>query len=243
MALELLSERAVQLGSRTTVSWLSIGALVLASSLVSCGPQTPYCDSADYLWCSGGNVWLGSCRGSSIVAQCAKGCVMDEMRGGFNTCPLALCRENQLKREGESCDDASDCQPTAATVSTTAVDNTYLTCDAATRTCAPTDAPVVADWLAPCSPTLIADVAATNRTASGYDAVFPDPGCAEGWCAVHHDAGASCLANGCTRGCTGDHECPRGSTCAYAIPAGCSPYSWPAHCKPGGPAAIGFTCG
>jgi len=238
MAFGLLRESAVP--PRSPLSWLPIGALLLAS-LVSCEPSQS-CDTSLYHWCSGGNVWFGGCGSESIVARCAKGCAENGMYGGYNTCPLALCRENELKQEGESCQDASDCQPTAATVSTFEVVNTYLTCDAATHACATTGPPVVADWLSPCSPALVADVAAANQQAYAYDAVFADPGCAEGLCAVHHVAGDSCIANGCTRGCTGDHECPSGSTCAYAVPAGCSSYSWPAHCKPGGPAAIGFTC-
>jgi hypothetical protein len=242
VAPELLEERAMKTRPSAPPTLPALGAVVLAL-LVSCGSSEPFCDSADYMWCSGGNVWRGPCQSNEIVFRCARGCIEDGKTAGANTCPVLLCRETLPKSAGASCQDEIDCQPTVATVSATAVENVYLTCDTGTQTCVTTGAPPIADWLKPCSATLIAEVAALNDQARGYDAVFADPGCAEGLCAAHHVAGASCIANACTRGCTGDHDCPRGSTCANAVPAGCSSQSGPAYCQPGGPASIGFTCG
>ena len=215
-------------------------AVALALVLLACEPSTTIpCDLPDSYSCVDGVVYLGGCTQPRVAAQCVRGCADPGKSSAYN-CPFSLCRENQAKTAGDACMTTTDCQPTVATVLGTAVYNTYLACDAATQTCVATDAPVVADWMAPCSPDLIAQLAADGQTY-GFASVTPDPGCAEGWCAVSRDVGGTCIANACTRTCTGDQDCPTGSTCVGAAPAGCFVDFQP-YCRPGGPAGNGFTC-
>jgi hypothetical protein len=213
--------------------------LALLTLVMACEHSAP-CDTAPYRRCAGGAVFEGGCGGESIVATCAKGCIEDGMYAALTTCPLTLCRESLAKKEGDPCESATDCLPTPATWSNAGVVNTYLTCDVNTKACVATAAPVVAGWLDACSPSLIAQMASDGGNY-GFDSGVKDSGCSEGWCAVYRAVGTSCIANACTRGCTGDQECPRGSTCEPASPSGCD---LPQHgyCKPGGPAGNGFSC-
>jgi hypothetical protein len=207
---------------------------------VSCGPSSPPCDTAPFLRCESGTVYEGGCGGESVAAQCAKGCAMEGQYTSLSACPLTLCRENAAKLVGDACVDGSDCTPTKAVSSSTAVTNLYLKCDLGSHTCVATDGPQVLDWLKPCSASVIAQVRATNDTTGGYEGSDPDPGCAEGRCAVAHEIGASCIANACTRPCDSDDQCPSGSTC-NAEPLGCGASSM-GYCEPGGPFRIGFSC-
>jgi hypothetical protein len=202
--------------------------------------QTPECDTAPYHRCVQGVVFAGGCGGQDApVAQCAKGCASEGAYANLSACPVALCRENAPKKAGDPCQSEDDCLPTKATWSSTMVMNTNLTCDATTQTCVVTASPTVADWLKPCSPDVVARLAA-EANGNGIAGAVADSGCAEGWCAFASGPGG-CIANACTRQCTGDHDCPSGSICLYAAPASCTFDRMP-YCQPGGPAGIGFSC-
>jgi hypothetical protein len=220
----------------------TLAAGIVVALVAGCGPSTPECDSATVARCSGGVVSLWGC-GSGVVVECAYGCT-EEGATANPTCADALCKGPPPKMAGDPCQTAADCLPTPATWSSTEVTNTYLTCDTGTHTCVATDPPVVADWLKPCNPDVIERILGAQIDAGvsqGFDGVTADLGCAEGQCAIHREAGASCIANACTRVCTGDHECPRGSTCqGFTASAACG--GSPGYCKPGGPDGIGFTC-
>jgi hypothetical protein len=198
------------------------------------------CDTAPYYRCVDGMIYVGGCTGTeAIIGQCAQGCAADSMYANHSGCAYAVCRENEPKKAGDACQSETDCAPTDATVSTFAVTNTYLTCDAATHACVTTAPPAVSDWLAACDGALIADLQSQDEW---FDNAVQDPSCAEGWCAVLRNGTTGCVANACTRRCTGDQDCPLGATCHYAEIAGCDYLPEPAYCKPGGPMAIGFTC-
>jgi hypothetical protein len=213
--------------------------VLLALLDIGCG-QTVECDTAPYRRCAGGVVFEGGCGGpDSPVAQCAKGCAVEGMYAGLSTCPFALCQENSPKKEGDPCQIQDDCLPTEATWSSTMVTNINLRCDATTQKCVATASPTVADWMKPCSPEVVARLVA-EANGNGIAGAIADPGCAEGWCAFASGLN-SCIANACTRLCTGDQDCPNGSTCLYAAPASCPVDRMP-NCQPGGPAGIGFSC-
>ena len=146
------------------------------------------------------------------------------------------------KKAGDPCQTDDDCRPTEAQSSRTMVTNTYLACDTAAKACVATAGPTVADWMKPCSPDVVAQIAPAGSTRA-FDRGAPDPGCAEGWCAAARVEGAACVANSCTRACTSDDQCPDGSTCILFVngtdTCDTPPMGW---CKPGGPAGIGFTC-
>jgi hypothetical protein len=219
-------------------SWM-FGLVLLTFLCVCCG-RTTECDTAPYYRCAGGIVFEGGCGGSdSVVAQCAKGCAVDGMYAGLSACPLALCRENSPKEEGDVCETEDDCFPTQAVASATMISNVNLTCDLTTHRCVATASPTVADWKKPCSAEVVARLA-SEAGGGGIAGVVPDSGCTEGWCAFASGLN-SCIANGCTRLCTGDQDCPSESTCRYAGPPSCRVGLTP-YCEPGGPTGIGFSC-
>lgn len=216
-------------------------SLVLAAFLgVDCGGEAPACDTVPYYHCSGGVVFEGACNASEVtVALCAKGCAADGAKAGVSSCPADLCRENSPKNEGDPCQTEDDCRPTEATTSNTMVTNVTLTCDGTRQACVATASPTVADWMKPCSQDVIARIAGEAETG-GRAGVTEDPGCAEGWCAFAATPN-SCVTNACTRLCTGDQDCPSGSTCEPAFPYAC-PIGQMQYCLPGGPAHVGFSC-
>jgi hypothetical protein len=186
---------------------------LVAVGCSSPSPQSavPACDTAPFFHCAAGTVFHGGCGGpESPVGQCARGCAVEGQYTGDVGCALGLCLENTPKKSGDPCADASDCAPTKATWSGTAITNTHLACDAGSRTCVATAAPVVADWRKPCGSSVIAHNAGVTY---GYANAVADPGCAEGWCALDHQAGVSCTASACTRPCSGDAQCPDDSVC------------------------------
>jgi len=214
-------------------------ALLLATT-AACSSATAPCDGPPYLRCTGGMIYMGGCGAADrLVGQCAQGCLTDGALADGNGCPAAMCRESVPKTEGDPCQAAADCLPTLATWSATAVENPHLACDVGSHTCVAADPPVVAGWLQACSADLIGPM--MDGQTYGFDTAVPDPGCGEGWCAVYREVGATCVANACTRPCTGDHQCPAGATCVGVIPGGCI-RAVRAYCKPGGPASVGFTC-
>ena len=216
------------------------GLALLTLVALGCGSSTPPCDGAPAYQCVAGVVSAVGCGGESIVFRCAEGCDVEGGFGNLNDCPQTLCRPRAQKKAGDSCATATECLPTPAISSSTDVPSSYLTCDTVTQTCiATTEPPVVVDWLKPCSPTLIAQLSSNGPPE--IDTAVQDPSCAEGWCAVFRAAGASCIANGCTRACTGDVGCPAGSRCAGAPVDGCLGRSM-GTCKPSGPSGAGLTC-
>jgi hypothetical protein len=213
---------------------------VSAISVCACWSQQK-CDTVPYNRCAGGVLFAGGCGAAdAVVGHCARGCKEEGIIAGYSACPFALCRENEPKKAGDACEAPDDCEPTRAVVSMFNVTNTYLACDATTQMCVNAAPAVIADWLQPCTAALIAQMTADGQDY-GFDTAVPDSGCSEKWCAVYRETGTSCVANACTRSCRGDQDCPQGSTCQRAVPAGCAA-DLPTYCKPGGPAAIGFTC-
>ena len=215
--------------------------LVVFLGVVDCGGEAPACDAVPFYQCSGGVVSEGGCNSASLVsvARCAKGCIADGAKAGVSSCPADLCHENFPKSEGDACQTDDDCRPTKAITSDTMVTNVTLTCDTTRQACVVTAPPTVADWMKPCSQDVVARIA--SEAANGAKtSVTEDPGCAEGWCAFVA-APNSCVTNGCTRLCTGDQDCPSGSTCEGAFPYAC-PNGQMQYCLPGGPAHVGFSC-
>jgi hypothetical protein len=152
--------------------------------------------------------WTGSCPVFSTLT-CVKGCRTDDASVPYFTDPHEACEEGRPKVVGDRCVTVDDCLPTPALpTSTTTVENTYLRCDADAGTCVAADPPVVTDWLGPCS----VDLAGVTTGAYGY---VDAPSCTGGYCLISPSSG--CVAEGCTKSCEHDWECPPGSVCEYGL--------------------------
>lgn len=154
--------------------------------------------------------WTGSCPIREVYT-CKKGCRADGDAGvGYWSEARSACEENRTRSVGDPCSRAADCLPTPAkSTSPTTVENVYLTCDLGTHRCVAAAAPVVADYLDPCH----ADFTGVPNVV-GYVAA---PACSGGVCLVA-PASTGCRGEGCSLPCTGDHECPMGSTCDSDLP-------------------------
>jgi hypothetical protein len=155
----------------------------------------------------------------AVVAQssavCASGCAVQSqmtLEWSYDARDLyqlghaapVLCAETPEKRAGDPCDllGTNPCWPTRARVNAdgTVAGQDYLQCNAGA--CAPTAAPVVSGYLAPCS--------APHQEAAGVNGVVVNAvdGCLLAW-----DATTQTVFTGATRVCIGDWQCPAGSLC------------------------------
>lgn len=151
--------------------------------------------------------WTGSCPVRE-VGTCRRGCAMARI-DRYLSCPLDICTENSPKTPGAACTSDPDCLPTRISRDADGgINQTYLRCDPQSRTCVMTEPPTVPDWLGPCDPNVLGNA---NRNAA-YPAIA-DPSCSGGICMYSFPEGRACIEQGCTRPCTDDHQCPRGSRC------------------------------
>lgn len=181
--------------------------------------------------------WTGQCP-RHVAGRCLQGCAAERMAG--LQCPMEICRENHPKRAGDPCRSMADCQPTPAIVrSDLTVENVYLTCDAAAGRCVKAAPASVADWLAPCSPQVIATLTPERRAGGTFGGALTDPGCSEKVCAYVSRSNEACVRQGCSRLCQRDDQCPPGATCSKEQSA-CADMSIPedGYCKPGPRRAI-----
>jgi hypothetical protein len=158
--------------------------------------------------------WTGSCP-SSVVATCRKGCAAAVIHSSVPmACPLVICRENTAKVAGDPCQADDDCRPIPAGSATDTPANIYLRCDVAAGRCVAASPPVVADWMAACTPSLLTSFMGQTTGVQWFD----DPRCSSGACVA---AGTqTCVRQGCTTRCRSDDECPMGSRCINS----CDPF-------------------
>src|SRR6266496_1211823 len=160
--------------------------------------------------------WTGSCP-HSIVGMCQKGCGASNSRiGASMTCPLVVCKENAPKVLGDPCETNDDCRPSPALTGGATPENVYLRCDITAGTCVSATAPVLADWLAPCTPHVLASFMGVT---TGLQAVV-DSRCSSGLCLAAGET--TCVRQGCTMACRSDDECPMSSLC---MGAACDPFA------------------
>jgi len=178
--------------------------------------------------------WTGACPVQGSI-ECEQGCRADGVDWlEYFEDPTRLCQEGAPKREGDPCTEPADCLPTPAEVVDGQVLNTYLACDALAGMCVGVDPPVVQDWLGPCH----VDLSGLPVGAYGYVSTH---GCVEGVCLISpQDNG--CFAQGCTRRCQHDGDCPSGSVCQDGLRDWLSSGgAWGDNvCKPGPPNQIGI---
>jgi hypothetical protein len=145
--------------------------------------------------------------------HCAKGCFVEggapsESWFEISQNPVALCFEGVPKAVGSPCADDSDCLPTPATAHPDpTVTNYYLRCNASTRTCEEAPPPTVEGWLQRCGQ------AVEKEAGSGNSGFVPDLSCPEHVCEFEARYLQTCVDQGCTRVCDGDHQCPQGAVC------------------------------
>jgi len=184
------------------------------------GGVGPFCvqDCGGYSRCVGGVVTsypLASrpcgvaCPAGNMVGTCQKGCATSMY--SFSGCALELCKENVPKHAGDPCETDDDCRPSKATVNGTQISNVYLACDLATGLCVTRAPTTLADWMAPCSRSVVAPL--EGMPDQGSPQLYNDPGCSGGLCIAASDG--TCVRQGCTKHCRTDDECPSGSQCAF----------------------------
>jgi hypothetical protein len=181
---------------------LGIGALPGCGGGNDCGECfAPYS-------CSNGLVWEACSCGapSAPPLTCRLGCG----ERIYGSCAIELCRETDPKKVGDACSADIDCLPAPPTGDPPNLTNTYLFCDLTSGTCAAGIPPVVADWLAPCSPTVVASIHPGGFSQYGS---LADPACGGGLCAFELDAQAACTRHGCTVPCAHSGQCPPGAAC------------------------------
>ena len=177
---------------------------------------TCYIDCFSQPFCEGGVIYdLGightaPCDASCpqrVIGSCPNGCGSRLL--AFQTCRQELCKENAPKYVGDRCATDQDCRPTVVVRSFTTIENTYLACDPVALTCVSRQPPAaVADWLAPCTPELVASHPVSAQQTEQW---FDDPKCSSGTCVV---AFSECARQGCSQPCRTDDECPPGSACS-----------------------------
>lgn len=149
-----------------------------------------------------------------VVGSCRKGCGAAVINGP-PSCVLSICRENMPKAAGDPCETDDDCRPVPARTTASTVQNVYLRCDLGMGLCVPGTAPVVADWLAPCTPGIVSSL----RGMTTGLMQLTDAACSSGVCMAAGEG--SCVRQGCTKGCRSDDECPQGSRCSFSS---CDPF-------------------
>jgi hypothetical protein len=171
--------------------------------------------------------WTGSCPIDGSF-ECVKGCRIDGVtQVDYFDDPSTLCQESAPKHAGDPCIEPADCLPTPAEVVDGKVINTYLACYGVAGTCVAVEPPSVPDWLAPCG----TDLSGLPSGAYGY---VTAPACSGGVCLIAPDE-AGCFAQGCTKHCEHDWDCPPGSVCEDGLKDWLPPAtSWVVLvCKPG----------
>jgi hypothetical protein len=154
--------------------------------------------------------WTDTCP-NRVLATCQRGCASKPRLASVSRCPSDLCLENYPKEAGDPCSGEADCRPTRATIQNDGVVQTYLRCDSATQACVPTQAPQLADWLAPCDVKVISAV-----TPGAYGAVT-DATCSGGVCTYFAAREQACVYQGCSKPCRTDDECPAGAMCEFDL--------------------------
>jgi hypothetical protein len=138
--------------------------------------------------------------------DCAQGCEGPKNKKlDWTKChPKLLCHEWQPKYAGDPCTTDADCGPVFGDCYGN-VGAAPLACDVTATTCVPAPPPVIPDWLQPCG---LEDPAAPTNSWLDF---LPAPKCAHGLCLVAKRG--NCVAQGCSRPCDHDGECPAGSLC------------------------------
>ncbi len=192
-------------GSPSSCHYDCFGRTTCLDGVVTSWANTPVSCSA----------WTGSCP-HYVVETCRKGCSASEISTS-TLCPLAICKENVPKVAGDPCETDDECRPSRArTTGTTTPENVYLRCDVAAGICVSADPPVLADWLAGCTPGLLTSLGGVN---TGLVRIS-DPQCSSGLCMAAGET--TCVRNGCTMACRSDDECPTGAICTGAS---CDPFA------------------
>ncbi len=177
--------------------------------------------------------WKGSCPIIGTYA-CARGCRIDGVMPGTGEKLQLGCEEFRSKKLGDPCSTNEDCLPTPAVVtSPTTVENTYLRCVTSAGKCGAADPPVVPDYLGPC----LLDLKSIPKTAVGY---LDAPSCSGKLCLIAPNSDFTCLREGCTKSCDGDHQCPPGSVCVELEDVRPGDFGVYSLCKPGPPDVMGI---
>jgi hypothetical protein len=224
-----------------------------------CPTSAPY--YLEQASCSGGQAWtwtgwfyrgagshsMCSVMLASTTATCASGCAIPggTFRHGeppaditaFVGAPQILCTETAEAKLGDACNTlgTAPCLPTRVRLNAdgTVASQDYLACGAG-GTCVAAPAPVIAGYLQPCDPALVAQYATPGTSGlvplsnQSFGFVHRPSGCLVAW-----DSTAQALATGVAPYCVGDWQCPAGSLCDDAVPSLATPGSFGALCKPG----------
>lgn len=183
----------------------------------------------------------------SNTASCANGCAI---RGGtflhgepsaditaFVDAPQILCSDSPEASVGDACNTigTAPCLPTRVRFNAdgTVAGQDYLACGAG-GTCVAAPAPVIAGYLQPCDPAIVAQHASpgTNGLVALYNQSFGyvhrPSGCLVAW-----NSTTQSMASGVAPYCVGDWQCPAGALCDDAVPSLTSPGTFTGICKPG----------
>ena len=167
------------------------------------------------------------------AGTCQRGCRedIDSLPGG--SVPTQLCEENRPKWAGDPCTTLADCLPLPATDTVLGVpQNRYLRCDTDAGVCVADSPPTVPDYMTACGidEEDLEEPPAPDDIRYGIVAASDCPG---DLCLFIE--AETCVRQGCTVACTGDHECPPGSRCAPNLTDwSLDPLATiPAVCKPG----------
>lgn len=186
--------------------------------------------------------WKGACPTREPYA-CEKGCAEEgHFSGLYENDPTVLCVEGAPKKAGSPCESAADCLPTPAVIDWDAggtVHNVYLQCDTDAGVCVEAAPAEIDGWLSDCGLSAPDSGVTAGSGAYGFVATAACPG---GACAFYAKSGETCIRQGCTGPCEGDHQCPPGAMCSGTVKLGDGGLQ--RVCKAGRPNVIGdgLTC-
>ncbi len=163
-------------------------------------------------------LWTGACP-TLPAYRCEKGCAQEgRFEGRYDLQPEVLCAEGAPKSVGSPCETDQDCLPAPATYDVDAgvLRNVYLQCDMGAGVCVEAPPAELDGWLGDCGLPFEHDPQ-SPRPGSGTQGIIPAGTCPGGACIFAAYPGETCIRQGCTGPCEGDHDCPPGATCSAQV--------------------------